>query len=175
MKGDGRGEANLTNNPTYDDAPDWSPDGTKLVFRSDRNPEVFSDIYVMHANGSAQTRLTDGAEGEPFPAWSPDGTKIAFLKVLLPSVNYEIFVMNADGTGHTNLTNNGAFEARPAWQPLPTATPTMTPANTPVASPTPPPPLGGVAAYPDLPSGQNMGLVAGAIAALAVSALALGG
>ena len=42
-------------------------------------------------------------------------------------------------------------------------------------TPTPPPPLGGVAAYPELSSRHNVGLVGGAVAALAVSAMALGG
>ena len=41
---------NLTNNSASDNAPSWSPDGTRIAFWSDRGSN--RDIYVMNADGS---------------------------------------------------------------------------------------------------------------------------
>ena len=77
MDADGGNQENLTNNPAYDHVPDWSPDGTKIAFVSDRNGGA-SQIYVMDADGKNPIRLTDGRRHKSHPDWSPDGQKIAF-------------------------------------------------------------------------------------------------
>jgi TolB protein len=62
--------------------PTWSPDGSKLAFVRDTNPEPpFSDIFVMAPDGSGQTNLTRTRASELDPAWSPDGGRIAFTRV----------------------------------------------------------------------------------------------
>ena len=103
----------LTNNTAFENAPDWSPDGSQIAFGSDRdgNPE----IYVMQANGSGQTRRTNHAGGDYRPAWSPDGTKIAFVSTR--DGNVEIYVMDSSGTGLQRLTNDAATDDVPAWSP----------------------------------------------------------
>ncbi len=77
MNADGSGQTNLTNNPAFDFAPDWSPDGTKIAFHSERD-SFLDAIYVMNADGSDQTKLTNHPSNNFDPAWSPDGSKIAF-------------------------------------------------------------------------------------------------
>ena len=114
MNADGSNPVNLTNNPAtapdlpvIDNFPAWSPDGTKIAFRSTRDGD--NAIFIMDADGSNVTRLTLGTQA----AWSPDGTKIAYT-----SNGFEIFVINADGlTSPANLTNNAAFDAAPSWSP----------------------------------------------------------
>jgi len=71
---------NLTeDHPGHDSDPEFSPDGSKIVFASDRDGGM--DLFVMRADGSDVTNITNS----PFtydadPAWSPDGTQIAFAR-----------------------------------------------------------------------------------------------
>lgn len=67
MNPDGSGQTRLTDNPAYDDDPAWSPDGTKIVFGSDRDGD--GEIYVMNADGSGQTNLTNHLAWDEYPAW----------------------------------------------------------------------------------------------------------
>ena len=93
MDADGGNQENLTNHPAYDYYPDWSPDGTKIAFVSDRNGDR-TQIYVMDADGKNVIRLTDGPGQKYDPDWSPDGRKIAFS---VHGWDLHIAVMDADG------------------------------------------------------------------------------
>jgi Tol biopolymer transport system component len=116
MNVDGSNETRLTTNAAYDDQPKWSPDGTRILFMSDRDGNF--EIYLMNADGSSQTRLTNNPAADGFPAWSPDGTKIAFVNGDLRNPpTFEIYVMNADGSNRTRLTNDSLIDGVPAWSP----------------------------------------------------------
>jgi Tol biopolymer transport system component len=65
----------VTNNSAYNSAPSWSPDGTKLVFPTDRDGNW--EIYVMSVEGELE-QFTDNPADDGAPAWSPDGNQIAF-------------------------------------------------------------------------------------------------
>jgi len=116
MELDGSNQTRLTTDAAYDDQPKWSPDGTKIVFMSDRAGNF--DIYTMNADGSAQTRITNTPAPDGFPAWSPNGAKIAFVRGDLrnPSA-FEIFVMDANGANQTQLTTDSNIDGVPAWSP----------------------------------------------------------
>jgi len=118
MNSDGSGALRLTNDAANDEYPRWSPNGSRIVFQSDRD-NVFSgmaDIYVMNTDGSGQSRLTNDANDDGAPAWSPDGSKIVFQSVR-NGVNYQIYVMNADGSGQVNVSNSAANDTQPSWSP----------------------------------------------------------
>lgn len=102
----------LTNNEADDGNPQWSPDGTKIVFESYRDGQA--EIYVMNANGSNQVRLTNNGAFDGMPSWSPDGSKIAFSSNR--SGAYRIWVMNADGSNPVRLSNQ-PYSFRPQWSP----------------------------------------------------------
>jgi TolB protein len=102
MKADGSEQKNLTKNPAYDIHHDWSPDGKRIVFESDR--DALAEVYVMNADGSEQKRLTHAPDvDEAYLDWSPDGKKIAFVSIKLG--NCEIYVMDANGSNQKGLTN----------------------------------------------------------------------
>jgi TolB protein len=69
MNADGTGQTNLTNNPTADDEPAWSPDGSEIAFRSYRDGN--HEIYVMDADGTGQTNLTNDSASDIDHAWLP--------------------------------------------------------------------------------------------------------
>jgi dipeptidyl aminopeptidase/acylaminoacyl peptidase len=113
MNADGSSQTRLTNSPGFDISPAWSPDGSRIAFRSSRDGN--SEIYVMNADGTIPLRLTDNPAVDSTPQWSPDGTKLAFTSNR--DGNFEVYVMNADGTSETRLTDNLAEDVAPAWSP----------------------------------------------------------
>jgi Tol biopolymer transport system component len=118
MNTDGRGQTRLTYSGGNDDNPRWSPNGTKILFQSDRdNPDTgYMDIYVMNSDGSGITRLTSDANDDSMAAWAPDGTKIVFQS-MRNGVNYQVYSMNADGSNQVSLTNTSANDGEPSWSP----------------------------------------------------------
>jgi Tol biopolymer transport system component len=66
----------LTSGRNHHDAgARWSPDGTRIAFKSTRGGNGKWDVYVMNADGSNVTRLTDTANNHD-PAWMPDGKSV---------------------------------------------------------------------------------------------------
>jgi TolB protein len=104
MRPDGTDRRQLTHNNILDNDPDWSPDGSKIVYISavDSLPGATArrrDVFVMNVDGSGSHRLFKGADGPgaAHPRWSPDGTRISFDS-FVPSLGFQPFVMNADGS-----------------------------------------------------------------------------
>ncbi|HEX8424060.1 MAG TPA: hypothetical protein VF634_11640, partial [Pyrinomonadaceae bacterium] len=124
MNADGTNQVKVTDVPGSQNLqPDWSPDGSKIAFLSNRISPYNFELYVMSVDGTNQTRLTFndalvGAHNDYYPEWSPDGTKIAFVYDGGNTAHTDqIHVMNADGSGRVNLSNNTAYEYNPAWSP----------------------------------------------------------
>jgi Tol biopolymer transport system component len=69
MDADGSNQINLTSNSAEDWNLSWSPDGSKIAFRS--NPDMQFDIYMMDADGSNQINLTSNSAYDTDPSWSP--------------------------------------------------------------------------------------------------------
>ena len=98
-----------------DEAPAWSPDGSRVAFHSPRAGGL-PEIYVIDADGANLTRLTFNEAADGFPAWSPDGARIAFASER--DGNWEIYAMAPDGSGQVNLSRSpGATDTQPAWSP----------------------------------------------------------
>ncbi len=119
-------ETQLTDNNVIDAHPDWSPDDSKIVFGSFRdpqeNPSSTADIYYMMSNdGSALTQLTDSSWEDNDPEWSPDGARIVFKSTqnTQQGGREEIYIMRSDGTEVQRLTTTCGWQSDhdPSWSP----------------------------------------------------------
>lgn len=89
--------------------PQWSPDGTRLVFVRG------TALWVVNANGSDARKLTDHPAGNIDPRWSPDGSRIAFYSRRRGWGH--LWTISPDGGMVTQITA-GAFDGDDlAWSP----------------------------------------------------------
>ena len=93
---------------------DWSPDGKKLVFASNREPnqdEFFNyDLFTLDLADNSIHRLTATEYCEYSPLWSPDGKHILYLGTRRGLTDREttmedthVWIMNADGTNRREI------------------------------------------------------------------------
>ena len=109
MDANGSNQERITHSELrYDREPDWSPDGSKIVFSAKVTDNY--DIYVMNSDGSDETRLTCGDADERAPAWRYNEDKILYHD---PYWDGTVYIMNADGTSQTAL-GTGRY---PSWSP----------------------------------------------------------
>ena len=114
MNSDGSSVGKLTTIDSVDSyQPAWSPNGTKIIFGSNRDGN--GEIYVMNPDGTAPVNLTNNAGSDLTPAWSPDGSKIAFESNR--EGDYAVWVMNADGSNPVRLTEPRPPSGAPSWSP----------------------------------------------------------
>jgi dipeptidyl aminopeptidase/acylaminoacyl peptidase len=73
------------NNNASDGDPDWSPDGIKIAFNSNRDGNY--EVYVMNANGSEQTRLTNNGAFDYEPSWQSLSKQTATLTLQSSTTN----------------------------------------------------------------------------------------
>ena len=122
--------------------PDWSPDGSKIVFQcfddggstiqSSLGPGTHGnhgevrnwpihfvwypgEICVMNADGSSVKKLSDDQGDDSDPAWSPDGSTIAFSSYR--EGRRDILIMNADGSDVRRITDDQFPDYGPTWSP----------------------------------------------------------
>ena len=89
------GVQRLTSSSNHDIHPDWSPDGSKLVFTRETDPFKAS-VYILDLFSLRHTLLTTEGGYNGYPCWSPDGTKIVFSSNRNGSLG--IWMMDADGS-----------------------------------------------------------------------------
>src|SRR5690348_379243 len=82
MNSDGSGQQQLTNDPTPSTSPQWSPDGSKILYaRGDVCTTCTQELRVMNADGTGDAHFAGpGMYGLHYPTWSPDGSGIAEIR-----------------------------------------------------------------------------------------------
>jgi len=100
----------------------WSPDGTKVVFESERNhvkDRAQFDIFIADAEkrgaGKNQLNLTDHEAPDQRARWSPDGTAVVFQSKR--DGNWEIYTVGIDGENLTRITENDKTDRNAEWSP----------------------------------------------------------
>ena len=108
----GGGRRSLTNSGAIDVSPCYNPDGSQIVFNSDRGGD--QQLYIMGADGSGVKRISFGKGRYATPVWSPRGDLIAFTR--LGGASWGIGVMHPDGSGERILSEGFAVEG-PTFAP----------------------------------------------------------
>ena len=125
INSDGTNRIQLTNNTASDGYPQWSPDGSKILYSSSPTflyPFSNAEIYSMNTDGSNNTKLTNHSASDGSATWSPDGKNIFFTRfyslTYFPYRRQEVYIMNSDGTNPVLIINSSIlldFLLDPFW------------------------------------------------------------
>lgn len=101
--------------PALDYHPSWTPDGSRIVFSSDRRWRFDYDIFITDSLGRTVTNLTPLLGGDMNPAAGPGG-RIAFVSDR--DGDRDIFTMDMTGGDVRRITDNEErYDDWPAWSP----------------------------------------------------------
>ncbi len=116
MNPDGSNLTRLTANAVNDTRPSYSPDGSRIVFASERTSGE-TDLFIMDSlDGANEAALSGGSDIDFDPVFSPDGTQVIFARD--QNLTKELWVLNSDGSGFpTQLTFGEADAERPVFLP----------------------------------------------------------
>ncbi|MBI3005489.1 MAG: protein kinase [Ignavibacteriales bacterium] len=111
----------FTFDPAVEWYPVWSPDGSRVVFASDRKGH--HDLYEKISSGASNEQLLFESASNKIPSdWSPDGKFILFQSAGDPKTKTDIWVLPMSGekkptpflqTEHSEL--NGRFAPDMRW------------------------------------------------------------
>lgn len=112
MNADGSNRAQLTDEDATSFYPSLSPDGSQIVFSSNRDGNY--EIYIMDTDGENLEQLTDNLGNAYAPEISPKYNRIAFT--LASGNQQDIWVMRMDGGNARPFTATGSA-IDPSWAP----------------------------------------------------------
>ncbi|MGW6929501.1 amidohydrolase family protein [Lentzea sp. NPDC054927] len=102
---DGRAKK-ITNGKYFDSDPDFSPDGTKLIYASDRTG--VAQLRVRDLNTGDDKVFALAPHAQLMPRYSPDGTRVAYL-----DQDGQLWI--ADQQGRRQVTPTLFQPGRPTW------------------------------------------------------------
>jgi Tol biopolymer transport system component len=118
IRRDGSELRQLTNDPARDRAPRWSPDGSQILFSSNRSGKY--EAWTIRPDGSNLTQVTHLPGKEPVlnPTWSPDGRQIGFTYGSLGTGLLDLRGGSPAAPGSLRVlprVDGGQVLARPSW------------------------------------------------------------
>ncbi|MFW5709661.1 MAG: TolB family protein [Chloroflexota bacterium] len=113
-------EYRLTDDDGNDTNPFWSPDGSRVVFQSDR-PDANGvrqwAIFEMNLATRTVSRLSDGSGIDVDPQYSHDGRHIVFRTYTAENATSVLAVMDADGGNRRIISDPIGDATNAAWSP----------------------------------------------------------
>jgi len=100
-------------NDWNDSDPQWSPDGKRIAFVSNRTGKEYdenrnTDVWVINADsGGSLKKISDHDEADNQPRWSPDGKWIAFTGEIHDRDHPKIWLAPSTGGAPSTLAANG--------------------------------------------------------------------
>jgi hypothetical protein len=111
--------------PGYDGGPFFSPDGARIIYRSDRAGDSLLQIYeadlVRDASGkvtgiAGERALTRNGHVNWCPYYHPDGRHFVYGSSEMGHQNYEVMMRDArDPTASTRITDCGGADVLPVF------------------------------------------------------------
>jgi TolB protein len=111
---DGGNEHPLLGLGQIDYDPVWAPDGTSIVFTSDRNGSA--DLYRVKPDGTGLEQLTDSPAYDDQAAFSPDGKQLVFVTTRSGGTS-DLWTLDLQTKRARALTSGPGGDFRPAWSP----------------------------------------------------------
>ncbi|HLY27883.1 MAG TPA: DUF5050 domain-containing protein [Aggregatilineales bacterium] len=103
---DGKALKSLSDKKSNDVNPQYSPDGSQIVFRSyPKSGSTNAVITMMNADGSNRQALSDPTGNAVNPAWSPDKGLIAYQSNLKSSSAVYVYQISSKQTRQVTDTN----------------------------------------------------------------------
>jgi TolB protein len=118
--------------PGYDGGPFFSPDGTRICYRSDRRGDKALQLYISELAFDGTGRVTGVAREIPItdnehvnwaPFFTPDSSMLFYATSTVSHANYEVFAIDATGDrppagrASVRVTDARGFDGLPVFTP----------------------------------------------------------
>ncbi len=115
MNSDGSNKRQVTSDAGMQAWPEWSPDGSRLVYWEYNAATHKYAIRTIKADGSSKITIIETANIVDRPAWRPDGQYLAYSEER--SGNWDIWVARSDASQTWRMTSAADMETNPLWSP----------------------------------------------------------
>jgi TolB protein len=120
MDADGKNVRQLTRSPNcYNGGPFFSPDGKRVIFRSDRKEKDQLQIFVINSDGTGERCLTEKPNWVCWgPFWHPDGKHVMYAGADHATggrPNYDLYWLEVNTGKETRITYAPGADVLPVF------------------------------------------------------------